>query len=131
MGRHETFDTRPPMPPDQIIARIRKALRHGGETHTWEDLQEGIITGRYQIFWNDDGACITEIIDNPQLRYLNVFIVAGRFPGVMKLDDEMENFGRIHNCKFMTGSGRQGWQKVLEKSRWKKKRIVFVKEIEI
>lgn len=127
MGKHETFDVG--LPPDVIIQKIKKALHHGGDTHTWEDVQEGIVEGKYQIFWNDWGACITQVVQEPQCRYLNCFIVAGKLPEVMSLHDEVERFALIQNCKYMTTSARQGWGKVLPAHGWKKTRVVFVKEL--
>ena len=115
------------LPPDEIIARIEKALVHGGETHTWEDIRIGLMEGHYQIFWNDHGACITQVCKTPQLLYLDCFVVAGELPGVMNLSQEVENYGKSMGCKFMTTSARMGWKKVLPNYGWKEKRVVFTK----
>ena len=115
------------LPPDEIIARIEKALVHGGETHTWEDIRTGIIEGRFQIFWNEHGACVTQICTPPQKRYLNCFVVAGELPGVMDLSQEVEDFGRSMGCQFMTTSARMGWKKVLPNYGWKESQVVFTK----
>jgi len=115
------------LPPAEIIARIERALVHGGETHTWEDLRIGLIEGRFQIFWNEHGACITQICTPPQTRYLNCFVVAGELPGVMDLSQEVEDFGRSMGCKFMTTSARMGWKKVLPNYGWKESQVVFTK----
>ena len=118
------------LPPDEIIRRIEKALDHGGNTHTWDDIRQGLIAGSYQIFWNPFGACITEIVDAPQKRYLNCFVVAGQLPEVMELQDEVDKFALIHNCAYMMTSARMGWQKVLPGYGWKAARMVFVKDVE-
>jgi hypothetical protein len=122
-----TFDG---LPPDEIIRRIEKALAHGGNTHTWDDIRQGLIEGKYQIFWNPFGACITEIVDAPQKRYLNCFVVAGQLPEVMELQDEVDKFALIHNCAYMMTSARMGWQKVLPDYGWKAVRTVFIKDVE-
>jgi hypothetical protein len=115
------------LPPDEIIARIKKALVHGGETHTWDDVRIGIMEGKLQIFWNDHGACVTQVVNAPQMLYLDCLIVAGELPGVMDLSEQVEDFGRSMGCKFMTTSARMGWKKVLPNYGWKESKVVFTK----
>jgi uncharacterized protein YcnI len=123
-------ETSEPLPPEEIIRRIEKALHHGGDTHTWEDVRHGLLDGKFQIFWNEFGACITEVVDAPRCRYLNCFVVAGKLPEVMELHEQVERFALSQSCKYMTTSGRHGWTKVLPGFGWKPSRTVFVKEIE-
>ena len=117
------------LPPHEIVRRIEKALVLGGSTHTWEDVQIALIEGRMQIYWNDHGACITEICQAPQCRYMNCFVVAGELPGVMELQEEVENAAISAGCKYMTTSARMGWKTVLPKYGWKNTRAVFTKEL--
>lgn len=117
------------LPPAEIIKRIKKALVLGGGTHTWEDIEIGLQEGRYQIFWNDFGACITEICKTPQLLYLNCFIVAGKLPEVMDLHPQVEDFAKSMGCKYMQTSARMGWKTVLPHFGWKNTRAVFVKDV--
>jgi len=118
------------LPPDEIIRRIEKALAHGGDTHTWDDVRHGLIEGKFQIFWNDFGACITEIVDAPKKRYLNCFVVAGQLPEVMDLQKDVDTFALVHGCSYIMTSARMGWQKVLPDYGWKATRMVFIKEVE-
>jgi len=118
------------LPPEEIIKRIKKALMIGGDTHSWDDVREGLIEGKYQIFWNDHGACISEVIDAPKRRYMNIFVVAGELPGVMDLQDEVENHAITMGCSYMMTSARMGWKKVLPGYGWKESRAVFVREIQ-
>lgn len=127
MVKPETSD---PLPPEEIIQRIKKALHHGGDTHTWEDVCQGLVEGKFQIFWNDYGVCITEIMVSPRTKYLNAFIVAGKLPGVMDLQEQVENFAREQSCKFMLTTARHGWKKVLPNYGWKPTKTVFAKKIE-
>lgn len=117
------------LPSDEIIRRIKKALVIGGETHTWEDIQIGLMEGHYQIFWNDYGACITQVCQTPQCLYLDCIVVAGKLPEVMDLSEQVENYGKSMGCKFMTTSARMGWKTVLPAYGWKEKRVVFTKDL--
>lgn len=118
------------LPPQEIIKRIEKALVLGGSTHTWEDVRFALLEGKMQIFWNDFGACITEICVTPQLRYLNCFVVAGKLPEVMELHDQVENHALSAGCAYMITSARKGWKTVLPKFGWKDTRSVFVRDLQ-
>jgi hypothetical protein len=114
---------------EEKIRRIKKALHYGGDTHTWEDVREGIIEGRFQVFDNDHGVCITEIMEGPRKRYLHCWIVAGELPGVMELHKEVERHGLTNDCPYMTTVGRRGWETVLPKYGWRRTGTMFKKEL--
>lgn len=113
------------LPPDEIIKRIEKALKGGGDCYSWEDVRHGLLMGRFQIFWNEHGVCICEVIAAPQKRYLHCFVVAGELPGVMDLQDQVIQHALTNSCEFMTTTGRIGWERVLPKYGWKKAHTVM------
>ena len=125
MGNHASSA----LAPDEVIKRIRKALKRGGDTYSWEDVSAGLLVGRFQMFWNDHGVCITEIVQAPRRRYMNCFVVAGELPGVMELHDQVEQHAIAQGCTYMMTSGRMGWQTVLPKYGWKKHSVVFTREL--
>ena len=121
------------LPPDEIIRRIEKALRHGGETHTWDDVRQGLIDGEFQIFWNDGGVAITEIINHPRKRVLHCFVVAGEMDSVVALQGELVHFAREHYCDSLSAIGRFGWERIARKAGWrgwKKTHMVFNFDLE-
>jgi hypothetical protein len=118
-----------PLTPDQKIARIKKALHFAGDYHTWEDVVDGLESGRYQIFDNDDGALIGEIIQLPRGKYYNAWIAGGRLPGIMKNVQQMEKTAHKHGCKQLVAYGRRGWAKVLPKYGWKEIGVVYSKDV--
>lgn len=127
MVKQETYR---PLPPDEIIRRIEKALKTGGETHTWEDIRQGLQTGAYQMFWNDGGVLITQIHTHPQCRTLHCFVAAGDMVAVLELQKQMVDFAVTQSCKFITAVGRLGWEKVLPHRGWKKKFTAFQYDLE-
>ena len=118
-----------PLTPEEKMEKIRRALKRGGGTHSLQDVLDGLLEGRYQLFENDDGVCITEIMEAPKGRYLHCWIVAGRLPGVMQLQEAVERHALTNNCRFMSTAGRFGWKTVLPQYGWKPSQIVFVKEV--
>lgn len=118
-----------PLTPDQKVERIKKALHYAGDYHTWENVVDGLEDGRFQIFDNDDGTIITEVISLPGGRFLNAWIAGGRLPGIMKNIPDMEKTARRNNCRQMIAFGRTGWDKVLPKYGWTKIGVVYAKDI--
>ncbi len=118
-----------PLTSDEKIARIRKALRYAGNYHSWEDVVLGLNEGRYQIFDNDDGALITEVMQLPRGRYVNVWIAAGRLPGIMKNVAEVEKLARSEGCRQMVAFGREGWDRVLPHYGWNKIGVVYSRDV--
>lgn len=117
------------LPPEEIIKRIEVALQHGGGCFTWNDVREGLLLGKFQLFWNEHGACVTEIIDAPQKRYLHCFVVAGELPGVMELQDQVVRHALTQSCEFMTTTGRIGWERVLPQHGWQKAHTVMTYDL--
>ena len=56
---------------------LGKGLRHGGSTHSVEDVIAGLRSGELQSFHNDDGMIMTMIADYPQKKVLEVFMALG------------------------------------------------------
>lgn len=107
------------------MQRIEKALKHGGDTHTWDDIRQGLIDGHFQLHWNNGGVAITEIQVFPRRKNLHCFVVAGEMESVVALRNDMARFARAHDCKAITASGRIGWERVLPKTGWRKMHSVF------
>jgi hypothetical protein len=120
---------KPGLPPEEIIRRIQKALHHGGDTHTWGDVKERIQDGRARIFYDDNGCWIVEVMESPQKRWLNAWIVAGQLPEVMSLQAEVERYAKEQGCAFMEARCRPGWKIVYPQYGWSQTGIVIVKEI--
>ena len=118
-----------PLTPEEKMAKIARALKHGGGTHSLQDVLDGLLEGKYQLFENDDGVCVTEIMEAPQARYLHCWIVAGRLPGVMQLQDAVERHALTNSCRFLSTAARAGWKTVLPEFGWKASKIVFTKEL--
>lgn len=117
------------MTPAEKIKRIEKALRLGRDIFSWEDIRERAMDGRLQIFDNEHGVWVTEIIQTPQKRYLNCHIVAGELPGVMALQDGVIKHAANSSCAFISAIARPGWKPHLETYGWQQDAIVICKEV--
>lgn len=102
---------------------IESALAFNGGTHTYEDVVEMIAAGRAVLWSGPASVCVTEIIEYPQKRILNVFLAGGEAPGVLP---EMEkilpiilDWAKGQGCQQAIFTGRKGWEKTfLARTGW-------------
>ena len=85
--------------------------------------------GAAQIFWNEHGAWITEIVSTPLARWLHVWVVAGELPGVMDLQPQAIEYARQNNCSHLTATARFGWKHVAKKHGWKNHAMIITHEV--
>ena len=116
------------MTPEQKIERIKKALHYAGDYHTWDDVVEGLKSGRYQIFDNASGCIVTEIIQLPRGRYLNCWLLGGELPHVLDLVPDMQRHAVVNDCSKLMAFGRRGWGKVLPAMGWRITGTTFEKD---
>jgi hypothetical protein len=116
------------LPPEEIVRRIKKALARD-KTHTWDHVCDLLAVGAAQIFWNEHGAWITEIVQTPISRWLHVWIVAGELPGVMDLQGEVLEYARQQNCQHVTATARFGWKHVAKAHGWHQHAMVIKHDV--
>lgn len=107
-----------------------KALDIGGNTHTREDIAEGIKLGRFQYFGDDECCLVTEIIEYPRKRVLHLFIAAGN---LNKLLEEylprVKQFAADNGCASLTSVSRKGFLKRFPAYGFKPKCVTFELQI--
>tara|TARA_R110000824_G_scaffold73931_1_gene188206 strand:+ start:1146 stop:1520 length:375 start_codon:yes stop_codon:yes gene_type:complete len=91
------------------------------DTHDFEDIKEGVLNGRYHLWHGEDACIITEFIEYPKYRVLNVFLGGGDLKKLMIMRKSVEKFGKETGCKKLVASGRKGWLKVFKNSKDTKK----------
>jgi hypothetical protein len=103
---------------EKMLARLRKALRLGGNTHDVSDIVAAVKAGQMQAFSSEHALVVTQVASFPRARHLVVFIACGDLAEVMALQPEVEAFGRAHGCEAMIMTGRDGWSRILPEHGW-------------
>ena len=107
---------------------IESALGYSGGTHIFEDIVQGVLEGKMQLWTGETGCAVTEIIVYPRKKVLHVFLAGGDMSQIIDFEASALEFGRINGCTTMTLAGRKGWTKVLDKHGWKESFVVMSKE---
>jgi len=114
---------------DECRAFLEPALEYSGGTHEWEDIAEGVHSTRMQLWANERGAAITEILEYPRKRVLNVFLAGGDMDQILEMLDSAKAWGAQQGCDAIMMSGRKGWLRVLNKHGWEERFSTMASEI--
>jgi len=110
---------------DQLLTKLKKAIRLAGDTHTLEDVVAAIKTGEMQAFWNDDAIVVTEVCETPRLVFVNIFLVAGAMDGVLSLVPQVGEWGKKHGYTRFRACVRPGFEPILKKMGWQRRQILM------
>jgi len=109
---------------------IEAALVYTGGTHIWEDIVDGIMESRMQLWPSPKGCIVTEIVVYPRKKVLNIFLAGGELDQILDMNDDVREWAKSHGCEAAIISGRIGWKKPLIPEGWKLMYANFQKEIE-
>jgi hypothetical protein len=96
---------------DRYRDYISAALEHASGTYTFEDVKQGVVEGRFQLWPAPNSVVITEIQEYPQARWLHLFIGAGNLPELQIMLPIIEAWGRSQGCTRISLTGRKGWER--------------------
>lgn len=109
---------------------IESALPYCYGTHTIEDVEQQIASGRLHFWSGERAAMVTEIVDYPRLRALNFFLVGGDLEELVeKMEPSIIAWAKARGCKLVLQTGRKGWSKVLAPKGYKSGLGVMMKDI--
>ena len=109
---------------------IEAALEYSGGTHTFDDIKQGIAERRMQLWPAPEGCLVTELINYPQKRLINVFLGGGRLEQLASMQEDVTAWAKTQGCTGAIITGRKGWQRAFEKYGWKPVFVTLGKEFE-
>ena len=98
---------------------IEAALKRSGDLNTWAEVYSGICSGKMQLWPEERGCIITEIVVYPNTKALHVFLAGGELDEILQMTENVKEWAKLQGCSFASFDGRFGWQKPLEKIGWK------------
>jgi hypothetical protein len=115
-----------------LLPRLAEALVRGGATHTWADIVALCEAGRAKLWWDDDerAAIVTEMLDFPQMRAVNFWLVAGELGPTIALRAKIEADARAQGARLAIAVGRAGWTRILPELGYQMVGTAFRKELQ-
>ncbi len=113
-----------------VKKKLRKALAIAGDTYTFEDILNEINEGHMQSFADGESWVVTQIVDFPRKRYLEIIFAVGDLQDLKEMYPRLEEFARANLCDGMRAFGRPGWMRQFEidKVGWVETTRTYVKE---
>lgn len=108
--------------------QVRVALAEMGDTHSLDDIVDMINSGTMQSFVEGDTWVITQIIDFPRKRVLEVFLVVGDMSSALEIYNRVFAFAREEGCVLVRAFGRDGWQKWAAPRGWRNGQRIYYRE---
>lgn len=100
-------------------------------THTIEDVEAGLVEGRYQFWPGERSACVTQIIDYPRKRVMSFWLVGGDIKELFSvIEPEARQWGESVGCLgFMAMPlDRPGWERMATKLGYAPKWRIYRRE---
>ena len=109
---------------------VEPALKYAGDTHTWDDIANGVLNNRFQLWPAEDSAIVTEVIVYPQLKDLHFFLVGGNMDTLKRMRPAIEKWGAENGCTRVSCAGRKGWARsFLKDEGYKETWVVLSKDL--
>ena len=121
-----------------VVKDIADALARSNAYARAEHIKKDILDNKMQlwILWESEtkeyyGVCVTEIIQRPLQRCLNIKIMTGRHRDKWQhLIKHVEEFAWKNNCDLLELVARPGWKKVLKQYGYKESHVLLEKKKE-
>jgi hypothetical protein len=109
---------------------IAAALPYSGDTHTIDDIERGIATGRFGFYPLANAALVVEVIEYPQLRALHIFLAGGDLGELKFFTNRVApDIARRLGCSRITIAGRKGFARALSDIGFEPRWYVLSKEV--
>lgn len=109
---------------------IEAALEYSGGTHVWEDIVDGLTSGRMQLWPAPKGCLVTEIISYPRKRVVNVFLGGGELEQLADMHEAVIAWAKGQGCTAATINGRKGWERAFKGRGWVPLHVTLGKEFD-
>ena len=121
-----------------VVKDIADALARSNAYARAEHIKKDILDNKMQLWILLDsetkeyyGVCVTEIIQRPLQRCLNIKIMKGRHRDKWQhLIKHVEEFAWHNNCDLLELVARPGWKKILKQYGYKESHVLLEKKKE-
>ncbi len=97
---------------------IREALEYSHGSYTFDDVCQGVLTGRFHLYPLKNSLLVMEFQQFPQYSIYHAFIASGSLDELMPLHEDIRLAAKVLGAKYASLSGRPGWIKQLKSLGW-------------
>lgn len=108
---------------------FEKALSYVDNSYTFNDLVMSVLANQRQFYDFGDAAVLMQYEKYPQYSVYHCFIACGNKQTIFEQHDMMNEIAQKMGCKYLTLSGRKGWERDLVKHGWEHKLSTMYREV--
>jgi len=108
---------------------IRAAIDRGTATHGFEDIAKAVLACDMQLWADDTGCAVTEVMVYPKRKVMNIFLAGGELEAVGRIVERIERFAPHIGVQSLTYIGRPGWAKFGDERGWAGKLVFMEKDL--
>lgn len=94
---------------EQYRSQIESALKFADDSHSFEDIKAAVGRNELQFWPGFSSVVITEIIQLPRYKALNLFLAGGNIPELQAMLPEIEKYAAYVGADRIVLTGRKGW----------------------
>jgi len=108
---------------------IEKALEYANKSHSFDDIVDMVVTGAVHYYALENSFVIMEVHNFPNHSNYHTFLAGGDMTEILDVNDWMLDNARALGCKYVTVTGRKGWERQLKKYGWDYRYTVMAKAV--
>lgn len=109
---------------------IEAALSYSNYSHTFDDIVGMVLTEQVAFFPMEKSFLITEFHVMPQYKTYHVFLAGGDLDEIKATQPWLEETAKANGCKYLSLTGRRGWERSLKDQGWRLQYITLYKEVD-
>jgi hypothetical protein len=99
--------------------KLARALDRMGGVYSVQDILTAIAENRMQSFADGDSWAITQVVDYPRARVMEVLVALGDLEACRRLHDRILEYAARNDITFVQAYGRRGWVGDARSHGWK------------
>lgn len=112
--------------PHPYVKKLERVLDRMGGVYTTQDILTAVRANKMQMFSEGDSIAVTQIVQYPRAKVLDILIVIGNLEQARKLHDRVLAFATEIGASIVQAYGRFGWIEDAKKRGWEIKARNFV-----
>lgn len=110
---------------------IEKALCYARNSMSYNHVCEKVVTGKLIFIPLPNSIMLCEVCVMPNYRLFHCFVAAGDLDELLSIGHvELNNVAASYDCKYISMTGRRGWERPLNKLGWESPLVTMYKEVE-
>ena len=110
---------------------LARALDRMGAVYSVNDILAAIAEDRMQGFAEGDSWAVTQVIDYPRARVLDVLVALGDLEACRKLHDRILKYACDNDIGLVQAYGRRGWIEDAKSHGWKVRTTSYLYQKEL